>query len=140
MSHQNEILIASIAALKADATVSGLISNYAGQPSVFTHVPQDLGESYPWVVIYGIESNTWDNNATLGFEGTMTVHSWDNRRDVGLVNTVQKAIYDALHNNSLTYSGYCNVEFNQEYQTVLRDPDGITLHGVQRFRFIIQEG
>jgi hypothetical protein len=140
MSHQNEILIASIAALKADATVSGLISNYAGQPSVFTHVPQDLGESYPWVVIYGIESNTWDNNATLGFEGTMTVHSWDNRRDVGLVNTVQKAIYDVLHNNSLTYSGYCNVEFNQEYQTVLRDPDGITLHGVQRFRFIIQEG
>ncbi len=140
MSHQNEILIASIAALKADATVSGLISNYAGQPSVFTHVPQDLGELYPWVVIYGIESNTWDNNATLGFEGTMTVHTWDNRRDVGLVNTVQKAIYDVLHNNSMTYSGYCNVEFNQEYQTVLRDPDGITLHGVQRFRFIIQEG
>jgi hypothetical protein len=70
----------------------------------------------------------------------MTVHSWDNRRDMGEIGNIQKAIYNVLHNNSLTYTGYCNVEFNQEYQTVLRDPDGITLHGVQRFRFIIQEG
>jgi hypothetical protein len=140
MSHQNQILIASIAALKADAQVTGLISSYEGQPSVFTHVPQDLGERYPWITIYSVESSTWDNNSTLGFEGTMTVHSWDNRRDMGEIGNIQKAIYNVLHNNSLTYTGYCNVEFNQEYQTVLRDPDGITLHGVQRFRFIIQEG
>ena len=140
MSHQNELLIATIAALKADSTLTGLLSSYAGQPSVFTHVPQDLGEAYPWVTIFGAESNQFDNDATLGFDGTMTVHSWSNQRDMAEVNNIKKAIYDVLHNNRLTYSGYCNVEFAQEYETTLRDPDGITLHGVQRFKFIMQEG
>lgn len=140
MSHENQILISTIVALKADATLAGLISSYAGSPSVFTHVPQDLGEIYPWVVIYGIESNQFDNDATLGFECTMTVHSWDNRRDMGPINSIKKAIYDILHNNTLTFTGYSSVEYCQEFQTTLRDPDGITLHGVQRFRIIVQEG
>lgn len=140
MSHENELLIATIAALKADATLTGILSTYAGQPSVFTHVPQDLGDAYPWVTIYGAESNQFDNDATLGFEGTITVHSWDDTRDMGVINNIKKAIYDVLHNNSLTYNGYCNVEFAQEFTTTLRDPGGITLHGVQRFKFIMQEG
>ena len=140
MSHENEILIATIAALKADATLTGLLSSYAGAPSVFTHVPQDLGESYPWVSIFGVESNQFDNDVTLGFDCTMTVHSWSNQRDMGEINTIKKAIYDVLHNNSLTYTGYCNVAFHQEFTTTLRDPDGITLHGVQRFKIIMQEG
>lgn len=140
MSHENEILVATIAALKADATLAGLISTYASQPSVFTHVPQDLGEAYPWVSIYGVESNQFDNDATLGFDCTMTVHSWDNSRDMGPINTIKKAIYDVLHNNTLTFTDYWSVEFCQEFQTTLRDPDGITLHGVQRFKIIMQEG
>ena len=115
MSHENELLIATIAALKADATLTSVLSSYAGQPSVFTHVPQDLGDAYPWVTIYGAESNQFDNDATLGFEGTITVHSWDDTRDMGVINNIKKAIYDVLHNNSLTYNGYCNVEFAQEF-------------------------
>jgi hypothetical protein len=140
MSHENELIIATIAALKADATLVGLLSEYAGQPSVFTHVPQDLGESYPWVNIFGVESQQFDNDATLGFDCTMTVHSWSNQRDMAQINNIKKAIYDVLHNNSLTFTGYCNVLFQQEFQTTLRDPDGITLHGVQRFNIIMQEG
>lgn len=140
MSHENELIKATIAALRADSTVASLISEYAGQPSVFTHVPQDLGESYPWITIFGAESNQFDNDATLGFEGTMTIHTWDNRRDFGPINNIKSAIYNVLHNNSLTYNGFSNVEFCQEFTTTLRDPDGITIHGVQRFRFIMQEG
>lgn len=140
MSHVNQILIETIAALKADATLAGLLSSYAGSPSVFTHVPQDLGESYPWVTIYSVESNQFDNDATLGFDCSMTVHSWDDSRDMGNIETIKKAIYDVLHNNTLTFDGYCSVEYCQEFSTTLRDPDGITLHGVQRFNIIMQEG
>ncbi len=138
MSHENQILISTIAALKADSTLAGLIGEYGGEPSVFTHVPQDLDE-YPWVVIYGIESNQFDNDATLGFEGTITVHSWTENRDIADVNNIKKAIYDVLHNNDLSFDGYCNVVYCQEYSGTLREPDGITLHGIQRFKFIIQE-
>lgn len=138
MSHENELLIATIAALKADATLTGILSTYAGQPSVFTHVPQDLGESYPWVTIYGIDSNQFDTDATYGFEGTITIHSWDDSRDMANINSIKSAIYDVLHYNKLAYDNYHNVMYSQEFTTTLRDPDGITLHGVQRFRFIMQ--
>lgn len=140
MSHVNQILIQTIAALKADATLSGLLSSYAGQPSVFTHVPQDLGEAYPWVTIYSVESNQFDNDATLGFDCSMTVHSWSNIRDMGSIETIKQAIYNVLHNNTLAFDGFCSVEYCQEFQTTLRDSDGITLHGVQRFKIIVQEG
>ena len=140
MSHVNQILIQTIAALKADATLSGLLSSYAGQPSVFTHVPQDLGEAYPWVTIYSVESNQFDNDVTLGFDCSMTVHSWSNIRDMGSIETIKQAIYNVLHNNTLAFDGFCSVEYCQEFQTTLRDPDGITLHGVQRFKIIVQEG
>lgn len=138
MSHENALLISTIAALKADATLTSLISAYAGSPSIFTHVPQDLGEAYPWVSIFGMDSNQFDNDATLGFEGTITVHSWDDSRDMSKINAIKLAIYDILHNNTLTITGYASVEYCQEFTTTLRDPDGITLHGVQRFRFILQ--
>lgn len=140
MSHENELLIATIAALKADATVSGLLSTYAGSPSVFSHVPQDLKDDYPWLTVRDIESNQFDNDETLGFDGTITVHSWSDNRDIGVINTIKKAVYNVLHNNTFTYSGYVNVEYCQEFSTTLHDPDGITLHGVQRFKFIMQEG
>lgn len=140
MSHENEIIIATIAALKADATLTGMLSEYAGQPSIFTHVPQDLGEAYPWVTIFGIESTQFDNDATLGFDCDMTVHSWTDNRDIATVNNIKKAIYDILHNNTLLINGYANVGFFQTNSTTLRDPDGITLHGVQQFKIIVQEG
>jgi hypothetical protein len=140
MSHENEIIIATIAALKADSALAGMLSTYAGQPSVFTHVPQDLGESYPWVNIFGITSEQFDNDATLGFRCQMTVHSWSNVRDMGEINSIKKAIYDVLHNNTLSLGDYSSVEYCQTFSNTLRDPDGITLHGVQEFLIIVQEG
>lgn len=139
MSHENQLIKAVIDKLKADVNVTALISSYDGSPSVFTHVPQDLDEDYPWITIYGVESNQFDNDATLGFSGTMTVHSWSVERSMKPINDLKTAIYNALHNQSFTYTGYCEVEFCQEFTTTLRDPDGITLHGVQRFKFIMQE-
>lgn len=140
MIHENEILISTIAALKADSTLAGMLSTYAGQPSVFTHVPQDLGESYPWVNIFGITSEQFDNDATLGFTCQMTIHSWDDTRDMGNINRIKGAIYNILHNNTLTINGFCSVEYCQTFSNTLRDPDGITLHGLQEYLIIVQEG
>ena len=137
MSEQVQIVTAILAALKADAPLSALLTTYAANPAVFTHVPQDL-ESYPYVVLFEAGLDGDDNDCNLGFDGTLTLHSWSDQRDMAVIGNIQKAIYDVLHHADLSMTGYTLVELHQEFSTILRDPDGITLHGVQRYRIILQ--
>ena len=137
MSEQVQTAIAIIAALKADAPLTALLTTYAASPAVFTHVPQDLND-YPYVVLFEAGLDGDDNDCFLGFDGTLNIHSWTDQRDMAVVGNIQKAIYDVLHHAELAMTGYELVELHQEFSTILRDPDGITLHGVQRYRIILQ--
>ena len=137
MSEQVQTAIAVIAALKADAPLSALLTTYAATPAVFTHVPQDLSV-YPYVVLFEAGLDGDDNDCFLGFDGTLNIHSWTDQRDMAVIGNIQKAIYDVLHHAELTMTGYQLIELHQEFSTILRDPDGITLHGVQRYRIILQ--
>ena len=137
MSEQVQTAIAIIAALKADAPLTALLTTYAATPAVFTHVPQDLS-TYPYVVLFEAGLDGDDNDCFLGFDGTLNIHSWTDQRDMAVIGNIQKAIYDVLHHAELTMTGYQLIELHQEFSTILRDPDGITLHGVQRYRIILQ--
>ena len=137
MSEQVQTAIAVIAALKADAPLTALLTTYAATPAVFTHVPQDLS-TYPYVVLFEAGLDGDDNDCFLGFDGTLNIHSWTDQRDMAVIGNIQKAIYDVLHHAELTMTGYQLIELHQEFSTILRDPDGITLHGVQRYRIILQ--
>ena len=133
MSVQVQTAIAIIAALKADAPLTALLTTYAASPAVFTHVPQDF-ETYPYVVLFEAGMDSEDNDAYLGFDGIINIHSWSDARDMAVIGNIQKAIYDVLHLGNLTMTGYEVPEIHQEFSTILRDPDGITLHGVSPFK------
>ncbi len=137
MSEQVQTVVAIIAALKADATLTALLTTYAASPAVFTHVPQDL-ESYPYVVLFDSGLSDDSNDCNLGFDGVLNIHSWTDQRDMAVIGNIQKAVYDVLNHAELSMAGYSLVELHQEFSTILRDPDGITLHGVQRYRIILQ--
>jgi len=137
MSSLVQIAISIMSALKSESTLTSQLTTYASSPAVFTHVPEDLTD-YPYVVLYdtGLDGN--DNDAHLGFDGVLNIHSWSDQRDMSVIGNIQKSIYDILHNQELTMTGYNLVDLHQEFTTILRDPDGITLHGVQRFKIILQ--
>ena len=137
MSEQVQTAIAVIAALKGNAALTGLLTTYAASPAVFTHVPQEL-ETYPYVVLFDSGMDSEDNDSYLGFEGVFNIHSWSDQRDMAVIGNIQKAIYDVLHHADLTMTGYTVPEIHQEFSTILRDPDGITLHGVQRYKILIK--
>ena len=123
--------------LRATTALTSQLYNYAGTSGVFAHVPQDFDE-YPYVVLYDTELNNDDNDANLAFDGVLNLHTWSDSRDMATVGNIQNAIYNALHHAELTMTGYDLVELHQEFTTIMRDPDGITLHGVQRFRVILE--
>lgn len=138
MSEQVQIATAIIGALKASAALESQLTVYESSPAVFTHVPQDL-ESYPYVVLFEVGMDNDDNDAELGFDGTLNIHSWSDQRNIETIGSIQKAIYDALHHAELTMNDYSLVDIHQEFSTILRDPDGITMHGVQRYRIMIEK-
>jgi hypothetical protein len=137
MSTQIEITKAIINILKNDAPLTALIATFSGSSAVFYHVPQSF-DSYPYLIIQDIDLDNDDNDATLAFDGVINIHTWSDDRDISEVGNVMQAVYNALHRVEFLMTGYALIDLTQQNEVVLRDPDGITLHGVQRLRIILQ--
>ena len=137
MSVQVEVTKALINVLRNDAALTALLSTYAGGSGVFYHVPQNFN-SYPYVVVYDIDLSSDNNDATLAFNGVVNIHSWSDDRDISTVGNVMQAVYNALNRIDFVMNGYSLINIVQENEVVLRDQDGITLHGVQRLRIILE--
>ena len=46
-------------------------------------------------------------------------------------------VYDLLHNVNLSVTGASLVNIREEFTSTLMDSDGITRHGIMRFRVVI---
>lgn len=146
MSAELEIQKAVYGALIADA---GLAMVLAGNmeddelPAVYDHVPQakDSGSDmlFPYVVIGDDTALDWDTDTSVGKEATITIHSWSRYRGRLEIKQIQGEIYRVLHLSNLMIEGYDLVLCFSEYSECLLDPDGLTRHGVQRFRLIIDK-
>ena len=55
------------------------------------------------------------------------------------IKEIMKQIHDLLHDSSLTVSGASMVNMRQEFHTAITEADGITRHGVMRFRAVVSD-
>lgn len=81
-----------------------------------------------------------DTSETLGFEATITIDTWDNdplSRGFNKLKPLMGEVYTALNRATFVIAGYTLVDIQAEYEQPFLDPDGVTTHGVQRFRAII---
>lgn len=99
---------------------------------VFDDVPQD--SPMPYVVIGEGDSEPFDTDDSIGFETDFTVHVWSAYSGRKEVKQIMAHIYDALHRYELSIHGMHTVDCVCEYQDTFLDPDGVTRHGVMRFR------
>lgn len=137
MSHVTQSITGIINKLLNESGLISQLATYEGDPAVFAHVPQSMNE-HPYVVLYDFDLSPDDTMITNYFDGTFSIHSWSDQPDLAIIGDIQKSVYDALHKKDLIMSNYYTTDMHQEFETILRDPDGITIHGVQRFRLIIQ--
>ncbi len=79
----------------------------------------------------------WDTDGRTGFESTVVIHTWDttaaNRSQLPIKN-VMGEVYNLLHRAELTLISYDSIGLDFEFSETFIDPDGLTRHGVQRFR------
>ena len=102
---------------------------------VYDDVPQQ--SNYPYVQM-GEETSANNGTKTLdGLEHTLTMHIWSQYRGRREIKTIMKSVYDLLHNTAISVTGASLVNVRQEFSTTLAENDGITRHGVMRFRAVV---
>ena len=110
---------------------------------VYDHVPQK--QPYPYVVIGEDNFVDWSDDTKNGMEATVNLHVWDRpennsgKRGKEVTKRIQSEIYSILQRSSFDIGTYGNVGMTFEYSDCFMDSDGITYHGVQRFRLYVAE-
>ena len=103
---------------------------------IYDHIPQ--GTEYPYINIGDDTSLEWDTDDSDGSENTLTIHVWSRERGRREAKQIMEDIYNVLHRAELVITGidavYCYYDFGETYL----DPDGVTRHGVIRFRIVVE--
>lgn len=113
-----------------------------GLNRVFDSVPDR--QAFPFVTIGEAEFAPFDSHTQDGFEGTFLVHTWTRNSSAGArgraeAHAIMSDVYRILHNVDLTVSGYRVIVLRFDFSNVVVDPDGLTYHGVTRFKFMMGE-
>ena len=116
--------------LTGDTTLMALID------AVHDQVPEEA--AYPYVSLGDDTAVDWGTKSTQGQEVTITLHGWSRARGRREVKQIMARVYTLLHEQTLTIAGFTNVLTRFEFSDTFRDPDGLTQHGVQRYRMLVQ--
>ena len=117
-------------ALNNDST---LTTTYGA--GVYDDVPE--GSGFPYVTMGEDASNAYGTKDLDGSTVSLNIHVWSQYRGSKEVKTIMDRIHTLLHDSSLSVSGFNLVNTRFEFMDILRDPDGITRHGVMRFRAVM---
>ena len=129
--HTTNVQKAIFSTLSADSSLDSLVGNN----KILDDVPQ--GTNYPYVQIgeeTSIDAGLKDKEAQ---EYTLTIHIWSRYRGNKETKEIAERIYTLLHNGAISVTGASLANIRNEFFTILIDDDGITRHGVMRFRAIV---
>lgn len=117
--------------LDDDSTLGALITG------VYDSVPDDT--TLPIVVIG--EGTTIDSGTkTLDARDyVFTVDVWSSYRGFKQAKNIMKQVYSLLHEYSLGVSGANLIDCRCEFTTQVIEGDGVTRHGIMRFRAFITD-
>lgn len=122
-------------ALSGDTTLASLVVG------VYDNVtqPSDGGDgaNYPYIVVGESTSNPWDTDTETGFDVVFTIHSWSRYRGMKECKQIQTEVYNILHRGIFSVTGYTLVTCEMLSADVVLDPDGLTRHGTQTFRLLL---
>jgi hypothetical protein len=125
----------SAASLALQGAVYAALSTALAPTKVYDDPPQ--GCAFPYVVVGEDACTDASSKIEEGEDIDLTVHAWSRYQGKKQAREIIAAIKDALHGQPLTVAGWGLVLARFEFSTVFPDPDGLTMHGVARFRFVL---
>ncbi len=115
------------------------LAAYPGMPTVYDDVSRGDTVPFPYVVIGEDTHVPWDAYDHCGAESTLTIHVWSRERGMKEAKDIQALVYQALHRYQLPLETFDLITLEFDYAETFKDPDGITRHGVSRFRSIVDQ-
>lgn len=116
------------------------LTNDAALMAKITGVFDDAnGQAVPFVTIGEASAVDWSTKTEPGQDFIITLHTWSEYPGMKEVQEIHDLILQAITRAPLTLDGfYCHFNRLVNEQT-LRDPDGVTRHGVLSLRFNTEE-
>jgi hypothetical protein len=124
---------AVFAALSADAGVKALIGD---PPRLFDKPPGDA--QLPYVLIGDGTEEDWGTATDTGAEHVLTIHVWSRAGGRKEARAILAAIYNVLHEASLTLDDFHLVNLRFVLSQVLVEADALTYHGIARYRAVTE--
>ena len=110
---------------------SSLTSSVSG---IYDFVPEST--TFPYVKV-GDQTMVDDGTKNKkGSDFTLMVHTFSRYRGSKEIKEIMSLVYDILHESSLTISGAMN-NMRFEFSDIIKESDGLTTHGVQRFKTFV---
>jgi len=116
-------------ALDQSSTLQNLVTD------VYDFVPEST--AFPYVKV---GEQTMVDNGTKDKKGsdfTIEVHTFSRYRGSVEIKNIMSVVYDILHESSLSVSGASLINMRFEFSDIIKENDGLTTHGVQRFRVFV---
>lgn len=102
---------------------------------VFDWVPEN--QAMPYVTIGDDTTVDRSDKTATGQDVTLTLHVWADARGRKAVKVIMGLIYAALHRHDLAVAGHTLISIDHDFSETFLDEDGVTYHGVIRFRALI---
>jgi hypothetical protein len=119
--------------LMASATIQAVIGNPA---RLYDHVIP--GVLFPFVAFGDMQAEPFDTKDRTGMEQILSLHIWSRYRGRKEIKDISKAIYNVLHNASLTVTGHEFVSCQFAGAEMRFEDDGLSYHGILRYRVVTQ--
>ena len=94
------------------------------------------GNSYPFISLGEETVEDFSTKNLVGADTTINIHIWSRYKGSKETKLIMDKVHDLLHDINLTVTGVNLINLRFEFSDIMRDPDGITRHGVMRFRAI----
>ena len=91
------------------------------------------GQSYPFVALGEETTVDFSTKDVDGSDVTINIHVWSQYKGSKQTKDIIDRLHTLLHDYSLSVSGHNLINLRFEFSDIMRDPDGITRHGVMRF-------
>jgi len=105
---------------------------------VYDDFPEN--ESMPYIVAGEIDGRDWSDKFQPGQEVNATIHVWSDYPGKKEVADIMDEILQALTSNPLSLgSSFRAVCSGLDMSEIIIDIDGVTRHGILKFKYLIEE-
>ncbi|NWG45996.1 MAG: DUF3168 domain-containing protein [Alphaproteobacteria bacterium] len=121
-------------ALASDAALLALLGD---PPRLHDDTP--AGTGFPLVTLGEVTSLDWSTATESGAEHRLTLNAWSRQGGRAQVQAILGALSARLHLAELSLASHRLVLLRLEFAQVLREGDGETWHGIQRYRALTED-